>query len=123
VFPGSGWDQAGDRVRIHPGRAADMQQLLEMVLGEGQPPCRGVIHLWNLDAPGPEELTSESLDAAQEPGCLSIVHLVQAWNGFGMPPRLWLVTRGAQVIGSETGTVALAQSPVWGLGRVVMNEH
>ena len=37
-------------------------------------------------------------------------------------PRLWLVTRGAQQL-TPTEPVALAQTPLWGLGRVVALEH
>jgi NAD(P)-dependent dehydrogenase (short-subunit alcohol dehydrogenase family) len=39
------------------------------------------------------------------------------------PPRLWLATRGAQPIGDALSETALAQSPVWGLGRVFALEH
>ena len=35
---------------------------------------------------------------------------------------LWLVTAGAQVTGQERGE-SLAQSPLWGLGKVVALEH
>ncbi len=39
------------------------------------------------------------------------------------PPRLWLVTRGAQAAGDRPLPLCLAQSPVWGMGRVIAVEH
>jgi acyl carrier protein len=39
------------------------------------------------------------------------------------PPRLWLTTRGAQVVGESGSPVSVAQSPLWGLGRVIAQEH
>ncbi|KYF91227.1 hypothetical protein BE20_15350 [Sorangium cellulosum] len=44
-----------------------------------------------------------------------------AGAGFRDPPRLWLVTRGAQAIGA--GGVSVAQAPLLGLGRVIALEH
>jgi acyl transferase domain-containing protein/acyl carrier protein len=39
------------------------------------------------------------------------------------PPKLWLVTRGAQVVGTPSCNVAVDQSPLWGAGRVISEEH
>jgi phthiocerol/phenolphthiocerol synthesis type-I polyketide synthase B len=39
------------------------------------------------------------------------------------PPKLWLVTRGAQVVGAVTRNVAVDQGPLWGAGRVIAEEH
>src|SRR5439155_1740028 len=38
-------------------------------------------------------------------------------------PRLWLVTRGAQPAGPSPSSVAVAQAPLWGLGRVLALER
>jgi NAD(P)-dependent dehydrogenase (short-subunit alcohol dehydrogenase family) len=38
-------------------------------------------------------------------------------------PRLWLVTRGAQAAGDSSIPLNLAQAPLWGLGRVIAQEH
>jgi hypothetical protein len=69
--------------------------------------CRGVVHLWGLDMPGP-------LSSAQVPVCMSVVHLVQALSttGWRDAPRLWLVTSDA-----------LEQATLWGLGRTIAIEH
>ncbi|MFM7585002.1 MAG: SDR family NAD(P)-dependent oxidoreductase, partial [Caldilinea sp.] len=39
-----------------------------------------------------------------------------------LPPRLWVVTQGAEQL-SPTDAVAISQSSLWGLGRVVALEH
>ncbi len=52
------------------------------------------------------------------------VRLVQALarRGEAAQPRLWLLTRGAQVVGDESSMSALAGATIWGFGRVVVNE-
>src|SRR5262249_38974421 len=61
---------------------------------------------------------------SQAAGTLSVVHLAQAWSAVADRETgdLWLVTRGAQAVG-DTETLSLAQTPVWGLGRVMVNEY
>jgi myxalamid-type polyketide synthase MxaE and MxaD len=114
----------GEGFRIRPERPEDIRELLEKALGADQPVLRGVVHLWSLDALPPEETTVDSLEIAQTLGCVSVLHLVQALarTGWTEYPRLWLVTQGAQPVGRES-EVAVGQSPVWGLGRVVALEH
>ena len=110
------------RFQVRPGQLHDMQQLLEEVLAS-QAPLQGVIHLWSLDAP--ETLTSSALESAQVLGPVNVLHLVQVlatMNGNASPP-LWLVTSGTQVAGESATSVSIAQAPLWGLGRVIANEH
>lgn len=109
--------------RINPGRPKDMQKLLEAGFGADHPPCRGVIHLWALDEDTSEAPTVELLEAAQTRGCISVLHVVQALTRVGRPPRLWLVTRGTQTLGIESEPVAITHAPLWGLGKVIANEH
>jgi len=115
----------GRHFRINPRRPEDIRQLLEAVLAPDQPICRAVVHLWSLDAPLPEESTVTSLKTAQNLGCSSVLQLVQelARVERNHLPRLWLITRGSQSAGEETLPLDPAQSPLWGLGRVVAQEH
>ncbi|HMD83202.1 MAG TPA: SDR family NAD(P)-dependent oxidoreductase [Terriglobia bacterium] len=110
---------------LDPGRPRDFQQLLQEVVGKERPGFHGVVHLWGLDTPPTAEMTVGSLEEAQILSCGSVLHLVQALakEGGSTPPRLWLVTRGAQPVGAEAGPLAVAQAPLWGLGRVVALEH
>ena len=90
----------------------------------------GVVNLWGLDAPPPEGLAIPALESAQALTCGSTLHLVQALARLdnAHPPRLWLVTRGAQAVeppSTESPSTSLAapQASLWGLGRVIANEH
>ncbi len=91
--------------------------------GAGDLPLKGVVHLWSLDAPGTDALTADDLTAAEERGCGAAVHLVQAMTRAGLDARVWLVTRQAQAAGDDTADCAVAQAPLWGLGRVIAVEH
>jgi len=77
---------------------------------------RGVVYLWGLDSQSPED----------EAGWLGAVYLAQELaqaETTGPAARLWLVTGGAQAVGQPTGPLAVAQAPLWGLGRVIAQEH
>ena len=115
----------GEHFRIRPEQPEDLRRLFEAALVSEQPVCRGIVHLWSLDVPRPEETTVASLNAAQTLGCGSVLLLVQELARMEARdlPRLWLVTRGAQAAGEEPAPLAVAQSPLWGLGRVIAQEH
>lgn len=126
VWRGGTYERLDDhRFRIRSCRQ-DVGQLLETALGDDQPACQGVVHLWSLDAPTGEEMTARSLQEAQLLGCGSVLPLLQEmdqilWNQM---PRLWLVTQGAQPVGNgDRAPLSLAQSSLWGLGRTMAQEH
>jgi acyl transferase domain-containing protein/NADPH:quinone reductase-like Zn-dependent oxidoreductase/acyl carrier protein len=125
VFAGPAFAHRGaERYEIHPSRAEDMTRVLGEVLAPGRVPCRGIVHLWNLDAPPTDALTVAELEAAQEAGLFSVLNLVQAWEKISSAAEtpLVLVTRGAHSVGDKPMSVAVAQSPIIGLGRVIANE-
>ncbi len=114
VRAGSAFDECGpESYRINPGCPEDMLRLVQAVVGPDRRPCRGVVHLWNLDAPRAEELSPGALRAAQEPGLLSVVWLVQAWDRAApdQSARLFLVTRGAAVGRRATGASSDCPGP------------
>ncbi|UVO13601.1 type I polyketide synthase [Mycobacterium sp. SVM_VP21] len=119
---------SADSYRVDPARPEHFAELLRAAFGGDRPHCRGVVHLWNLLAAPPADTTEASLATATDVGSLSVVHLIQALTLAGWPesPRLWLVTRGAQPAGweeSESGSLSVAQAPVWGLGRSIDHEY
>jgi acyl transferase domain-containing protein/acyl carrier protein len=125
VFAGSKFTRRdADCYQIHPSSGDDMEKLLREVHARHRP-CRGIVHLWNLDAPPPETLGTADLEAAQESGLLSVVNLVKAWEKStkDASAALVIVTRGAQFVEDTSKSVAMAQSPVIGLGRVIANEY
>lgn len=88
-------------------------------------PCRGVIHLWSLDATPLAATTDTSLQQDQERHCASSVWMLKtlAANRQPDPARCWIVTRGAQQVGQTASPLAMTQTPLWGLGRVIALEH
>lgn len=128
IFTGKNYRRISEnRFQVCPERREDIGKLFEVV-ETNLTECRGVIHLWSLDAAPPpaaaEDLTRVSLESAQNLGCGAALRIVQelAKREWANPPRLSLVTRQAQAAGAEIEPVAIAQSPLWGLGRVIVNE-
>ena len=125
VFPGASRQLSGQRLyRIDPARPQDFEWLLNQVWGNGQPPLRGVIHLWSLGEDVHEEITLPFLQETQLLGSGSALHLVQALARAegAHRPRLWLVTQGAQPVHGASPASSVAQAPLWGLGRVIALE-
>jgi acyl transferase domain-containing protein/acyl carrier protein len=86
--------------------------------------CAGVVYLWGLDSPAPEGASAESMQRAALEASGGALHLAQALaSRSGSPAPLWLVTRGAQAVNEPRPGLALAQAPLWGLGRVLDVEH
>src|SRR5260370_5185375 len=118
-------EQGQSCVLVLPGTIyEDLGRLLHESLGADEC-CRGIVHLWGLDINHEEEMRVSTLKEAQAVGCGSVLNLIQAVAraSWSRSPRLWLVTRGAQAVGSQPGPVAVGQAPLWGLGRVIRLEH
>ncbi|WP_437775823.1 type I polyketide synthase [Sorangium sp. So ce1097] len=120
---------APGRFEVEPAEPDAYSALLHDALG-GDAACRGVVHLFSLDATAADATTAETLEADQRLGSLSALYLAQAvlQRGWRDPPPLWLVTRGAQPAGAQaTGAasspLSVAQAPLWGLGRTLAMEH
>src|SRR5262249_43267037 len=84
----------------------------------------GVIHLWSMDQSdrAADEGWLEQVRLADRAGVVSLVQALIR-SEVKAPPRLWLVTRGAQPVGDAPTRVALAAATLWGLGRVIALEH
>lgn len=102
-----------DEFEIDPASAQDFDRLLAEASTDEPSGWRGVVHFGN-----PE---------GQAAGCGSILHLLQSLDRAGLTKsgvaqsvRLWLVTSGVQPSAGES--VNIAQSPVWGIGRVIARE-
>ncbi len=105
----------------------ETRQLVEEALSADGPALRGVIHTASLDIDGPAEdaeNAAPAFDLARQRGWGSALDVIQALTAAGHPrlPGLWLVTRGAQGVPCERRRLSLAQSPLWGLARVVTAE-
>lgn len=126
VFPGTEYKQISEQeFSINPALPEDFQQLLLEQVAKDKAPWRGVVYLWSLDTVEADALTVADLEVASQTGCGGVLSLVQCLisKGFSPPPTLWLVTKGSQRVGVESTLAGVAQSPVWGLGKVITNEH
>lgn len=122
VFPDEMASPTGlNCVHVDPAQPEAFTQLL----AQSCAPFDGVVYLWGLDATPTEQTDCCSLAADQRLICGSALHLTQALAraGWSRTPKLWLVTRGAQPVGLETASLALAQLPLWGLGKTINLEH
>ena len=126
IYPGETYEilEGGHR-QINPANPEDFQRLVQETVGNNGLPCRGVVHLWSLDAALEDQITPSSLEKAQLLGSGSVLHLVQELvkRGNSVLPRLWLVTSGTQPVETKPAAIAVAQAPVWGLGRAIALEH
>ncbi len=100
----------------------DYLNLLNEALAVDNLPCRGILHLWSLDALPTGEITPHFLEAAQDISTFSVMYLLQALAQTSHSPHLWLLTRGAQSVGIENILPSIAQTPLWGMGRVMYEE-
>jgi acyl transferase domain-containing protein/acyl carrier protein len=132
VRPGSGFSIAGGTdlptVTLDPNRRASYDQLFANLAATRGTNCRGVLYLWGLDLPAADHLTSAALGARVDEANRRALFLIQALADARWPtaPRCWVVTRGAQAPEVESDgppPVAIAQTPLWGLGRVAALEH
>ncbi len=116
---------APQEFNINPDNPTDYAQLL-VTVSTNLSNSIEILHLWSLDSSEVEQLTVETLESGSKLGCGTVLHLVQALlkTEFNQQPRLWLVTQGAQPVqGINSSMAGLAQSPVWGMGRVISLEH
>jgi len=81
--------------------------------------CAGVVYLWGMDQRLADNASAESVQRAALEASGGALHLVKGLAGREEAPPVWIVTRGAQAVKDTREGLALAQAPLWGLGRVI----
>jgi acyl transferase domain-containing protein/NADPH:quinone reductase-like Zn-dependent oxidoreductase/NAD(P)-dependent dehydrogenase (short-subunit alcohol dehydrogenase family)/SAM-dependent methyltransferase/acyl carrier protein len=111
------WQGRTDAFILRAESPEDWKKLLHGC-ADNAPPER-FVYLWSLDAP-----RSAAEGDAVLMGTDSLLHLVQAIEEikYSTKLRIDLVTRGAQQPGDAMDVVAVAQAPLVGLLRVILNE-
>jgi acyl transferase domain-containing protein/acyl carrier protein len=125
VSAGESYAELGPgRYQINAASFHDYVRLLSEALSSQGRHFSGVVHLWGLNSPEASVLTSDSLEDSHTSGVCSAHLLAKALAGARQSdsPRLWLVTRAAQSVTGEE-CLSIAQSPLWGLGKVISQEH
>ena len=111
----------GSDFLIDPSNPEHYVEVLTECMRDGINSLQGIAHFWSLDCADAENLNADSIDHAMLLGCESLLHLIQKGQQTGWAnPNLWMVTRGAQPVG--TAVPGIAQTPLWGLGRVLAEE-
>lgn len=115
---GNAYAQLDDWSFIVRNCAEDLQRVLDTI-----PDVQEVVHLWTHDIRH-DDLSATALELATRVSCGGALHMLQALltsKADRLPPALWLITRGAQVVAHECPDIA--QAALWGMARVIDLEH
>ena len=106
--------------QIRPVNKEDMRRVVDAAARSGA--LSRIVFLWGADGTEAPEPSLQEINQEERRGCHTVLALVQALADLDHPPQLWLITRGTQPVG-RNHRMSVAQSSLWGLGRVIMNEH
>ena len=113
-----------ERLVARVGRPCTLVYQGDDLRGALETPVAGVLHLWTLDLPPADGLAADELVRSQAAMCCTVVELLRALDEAAIPGvELLLVTREAQEWHDGERRLAIAQSVVWGLGRVIVKER
>ncbi|MGK7942439.1 MAG: type I polyketide synthase [Crocosphaera sp.] len=124
VFVGKSYHQENNRWYINPSQKDDFQKLWQQLNISSNPSLKGFLHLWALETTETENLDLNSLKANQTLTCASLLYSLQTLAEMSLKasPKLWLVTQGVQTIKAQKRPLAIAQSTLWGMAKVVALE-
>ncbi|WP_070196673.1 beta-ketoacyl synthase N-terminal-like domain-containing protein [Streptomyces oceani] len=95
-------------------------------------PLDRIVHMWGLDVPHSDVADTADMARARVLGPEALAQIVYSLarpveNGSAPVPshdsRLWVVTRGAQATGEESGPLTVGAAPLIGLGKTIALEH
>ena len=114
--------------RIRPEQPEDLRRLFAAALPSNQSACRGIVHLWSLDAPAASRRPTYGL--ADDGPDYGLRQLRCRWS------RNWSQAESREPTSSVAGNARalrrraksplpldVAQAPLWGMGRVIAQEH
>ena len=109
---------------VNPEESGSFEELFEMI-SPNQISLDGIVFLWGLDTTQTEQLEISSLENDIGITLHSTLRILQSVvsNNNIVVPRLWLITRGAVSVREDDSSIAVSQSPLWGLTRVIPVEH
>lgn len=113
---------------IDPGRPEQLDQVLEKYL-DAEGDLTGIINCWPLDISEPSVDQSGQIagvgaaEISHQIGVFTILRVAKALaSHVTLQPRLFLITANAQPV-LETDALAVEQSTIWGLGRVIGHQE
>ena len=106
------------RLEAEGSRCVLVQQPISCAEALSKAAWRGVVCLFPVDV-------KECSNVAVEALCGSTLELIQALaqGAENAPPRLWIVTRGAQMAAARQSSIQPAQTSVWGMAQAIREEH
>jgi acyl transferase domain-containing protein/acyl carrier protein len=110
-------------VTIRPEHKGDLEKAWNHV-SQDSGPFDKIVYLWSLI--GNKSQSSNQSTMSEPVGCNDLLQLVQSipvTSGQDEPTKLFIVTKSAQTVDENETGIAINQSPLWGFGRVLMNER
>jgi len=108
---------------LDPSNPEHFRQLFNEIDGPGKKAIQKVVHMWAIDESVMPNEPVATFEYSQQRACGSVLHLTQVMATIPSPPRLVLVTMGAQAVSIGDKLTGVAQASLWGLGRVIALEH
>ncbi|QHG20750.1 type I polyketide synthase [Nostoc sp. ATCC 53789] len=126
VFAGDKYEQiAPTEFTINPNNLSEYELLIRE-LATSSPSLNGVVQCWSISSGVSKTINSDELEKLSFNGCGTTLFLLQALvkGGLSQPPWLWLVTSGSQPVPTNHPVIpGVAQSSLWGMGKVINLEH
>lgn len=115
---------SSERFEVRMNDRGDWKRVLEGTGGNGRK-VRGIVYLGGVAASDADAKPSGPLTPAAWTPSVHAAQLIRALieRPETLSGSLWLVTRRAHVLGSESRPIAALQAPIWGLGSVAAQEH
>lgn len=98
-------------------------ETLRATLASSDTPWDALVDLRGLDIGSTNQDGPAILRQGRERGWGALLDVVQVATDLARPPRVHVVTRGAVAAANAGHPIAVGQSPVWGLARVIAAEH
>ncbi len=124
--PGEALARMGDRFTVPPTSPEAFREVLASLFANGET-LTGIVHAWCLESA--RDCAQGAAWHCQELGAMSALHLVQALaphcestNEAASRTALWFVTEQTQAVTADDA-IQIPHSVLWGLRRVIANEH
>ncbi len=108
---------------INPLSAEDFRHVFDEISEENPKQQLHVLFLWGLDSPSSENLSPDTLESHNESIFGSLLGLIQAMTERSRNAAIWLITQHTQAVNGNAASLSLAQSSLWGMGKVISLEH
>jgi amino acid adenylation domain-containing protein len=126
VHRGAGFaTRHGGGFTVDPDERGDFVRLFETMRDRCPGGLTGLVYLWGLDVAPIGGVTTDALEASVLLTCRGPLHMLQAWEQAGPAAAVpcFIVTSAAQAAEGPPGRVAVAQTPLIGMGRVMASEY